>query len=328
MRYFLGVDVGGSKSHAVVADEQGCALGFAAGGAGNPNVVGYEGLGQLLCTLTARALAQAGIVPSQIAGAGLGIGGYDWDSQRQVMLDTIAPLGLSAPVEFVNDAALGIPAGTEEGWGIAVVSGSGCNCRGWDRTHKRQGRVTGYGIWTGEGAGGTELVIEALKHVAYEWTRRGPATRLTPAFVEYYDARDVDDLIEGLTTERYAVTQLAGPLVFRVAAEGDPIAQEVILWGGRELGELVNAVVRQLDFQDEIFDVVMVGSTFYGSPVLAATMQQTVLPIAPHARFVRLNAPPVVGAVLLGMEQAGVSTRELRPRLMASTNELLSKRSM
>jgi N-acetylglucosamine kinase-like BadF-type ATPase len=35
MRYFLGVDAGGTKTHALITDETGQAVGFGAGGPGN-----------------------------------------------------------------------------------------------------------------------------------------------------------------------------------------------------------------------------------------------------------------------------------------------------
>ena len=37
---------------------------------------------------------------------------------------------------------------------------------------------------------------------------------------------------------------------------------------------------------------------------------------APGARFVRLEAPPVVGGVLLGMEQVGINIADVRPKLL------------
>ena len=61
MKYFLGVDVGGTKTHALIADESGQALGFAAGGPGNWEGVGYDGLTRVLLEVTSGALAQAGI---------------------------------------------------------------------------------------------------------------------------------------------------------------------------------------------------------------------------------------------------------------------------
>jgi len=65
------------------------------------------------------------------------------------------------------------------------------------------------------------------------------------------------------------------------------------------------AVIRQLEFEPLAFDVVLMGSMYNGSPLLIETMRQTIHAVAPGARLVRLAAPPVVGAVLLGMERAG-----------------------
>ena len=116
-----------------------------------------------------------------------------------------------------------------------------------------------------------------------------------------------------------------GPLVFGVAAAGDPVAKEIILWAGRELASMVKGVVRQIDMQGEAFDVVMFGSSFNGSPLLVETMQQEVLIEAPRASFVRLTAPPVVGAALLGMEQVGLHPYGLRARVIETTLELIEQ---
>ena len=106
-RYFLGVDTGGTKSHALITDEDGKALGFGQAGSGNHEDVGYEGLVATLQSITKRALSSAGISPSQVAGAGFGIAGYDWPSERQPTLESIASLGLEAPIEVVNASIVG-----------------------------------------------------------------------------------------------------------------------------------------------------------------------------------------------------------------------------
>ncbi len=115
----------------------------------------------------------------------------------------------------------------------------------------------------------------------------------------------------------------AAPLVFEVAAAGDAVAQGVIEWAGRELGEMAVAVVHQLGFEQADFDLVMVGSLFNGGPLLIEPMRATILAAAPGARLVRLSTPPVVGAVLLGMEQAGVDTAAVRANLVSSTQAFL-----
>ena len=184
--------------------------------------------------------------------------------------------------------------------------------------------MTGFS-WLGEAAGGSELVLKAIQAVALEWTRRGPPTRLTQAFVELTNAQDVEDLLEDLTLGHIHLNAAAAPVVFRVAAAGDPVARELILWAGRELGSLAIGVIRQLGFETLSFDVVMAGNFFNGSPLLAEAMRETIHVVAPGARLVRLHVPPVVGGVLLGMEQAGEDTHVWREALIRSTQEMLRK---
>lgn len=306
MRYFLGADVGSTKTHIVIADEAGRAWGFGQGGSGNHETVGYDGLIEVLQLAGDQALAMAQISKEQIAGAGFGVAGYDWPAEKDSTLEAISTLNLTAPAAAVNDALIGLLAGSEEGWGVAVVSGTGCNCRGWDHTRRRIGQVTGGGLTMGEAAGGTELVAKAVAALAHAWTGRGPATQLAQTFIQYTRARDLPDLLHGLMEERFTHTARAAPLVFEVAAGGDAVARHVVRWGGRELGEMANAVIRQLNFESLAFDVVMVGSLFKGGGLLIEPMQEAIRVVAPQARFSRLNAPPAVGAVLLGMEQAGI----------------------
>jgi N-acetylglucosamine kinase-like BadF-type ATPase len=321
--YFLGADIGATKTHALIADETGQAVGFGKGGPGNHEVVGYDGLSAALETAVGEALTAAGLAKEQVAGAGFGVAGYDWPSEREPTMLAIGSLGLLAPVEAVNDTTLGLLAGAAGGWGVAVVSGTGCNCRGWDRSRQREGKVTGHGLWMGEAAGASELIFKALQAIAREWTRRGPPTQLTPAFVKYSKSGSVEELLESLTTGKADVDADAAPLVFQVAERGDPVAVELIRWAGCELGELACAVIRQLEFEELAFDVVLIGSTFDGGPRLIEPMRQTIHALAPGARLVRLTVPPVIGAVLLGMEQAGLAALERRDTLIHSARKIL-----
>ena len=59
-----------------------------------------------------------------------------------------------------------------------------------------------------------------------------------------------------------------------------------------------------------------------GSPLLTQTMARTIRRVAPSSRLVRLTAPSVVGAVLLGMEQAGLKpTSAVREQLKESATK-------
>ncbi len=323
-RYFLGIDVGGSKSHALVADEAGQALGFGQGGPGNYEVVGWDGLRQALHQVTGAALAAAGISRQALAGAGLGIAGYDWPGEREPTCQAIDSLGLAAPYTLVNDAVIGLLAGAGQGWGVVVIAGTSNNCRGRDR-HGREGRVTGCGAAFGEYGGAGELLARAVQSLALAWTKRGPATSLADAFVAQAGARDLADLLEGLYLRRYQLAADHVLLVFQEAARGDEVAADLVRWAGRELGSLAAGVIRQLELEKERFEVILAGSLYDGSPLLAETLGAVVHGVAPGARLVRLTAPPVLGGVLLAMEQAGLEANTRRPALVESTLSLLQK---
>lgn len=317
MHYFLGADLGATKTHTIVTDENGKVVGFGESGPGNHEVVGYDGMFEAMRDSMGGALHASGLTKADIAGAGFGVAGFDWPSEHDVTAQTIERLGLSAPYKFVNDAVPGLVAGSEEGWGVVVVSGTGSNCRGWDRDHRREGRVSGHGILMGENAGASELMFRCMQVVGYAWSKRGPMTKLSDAFVERAGAGNLEDLIRGYTMDEYHIGSDYAPLVFRVAEEGDQVARDLIHWAGTELGEMINGVIRQLDFQDLAFDVVMTGSMFKGGEMLTAPMRATVLKLAPKARFVRLATPPVVGAVMLGFEAGGLRVdRSMRQTIL------------
>jgi N-acetylglucosamine kinase-like BadF-type ATPase len=324
MRYLLGVDVGGSKTHALIADESGCAVGFGLAGTGNYQGVGYDGFRSSLKESLRQALRQAGIQADQISGAGFGIGGYDWPSQLPAHQNVIASLGLTCPIEVVNDAVIGLVAGTSEGWGIAIVGGTGCNCRGRDR-RGREGRVTGEGERFGEWGGGHQIVDRAIQAVSHEWSRRGPDTELSTMFLQMTGAKNLDDFIEGIDLGTYQPNARWAEAVFRVGYAGDPVARQVVTWAGHELGELACAVIHQLDLQEEVVQVVQIGGLFDGGPLYADAVHETILRLAPRAQFVRLTVPPVIGGVLLGANAAGIGPASIRGRLIQSTEALLQR---
>ncbi|MCB8976722.1 MAG: ATPase [Ardenticatenaceae bacterium] len=319
MQYFVGVDIGSSKTHVAIADQAGQIVGFGQAGAGNNQVVGYDGMLRAVQEGLAQALAQAQIGLPQIAGAGFGIAGYDWPSQDPAMRGVLNQLGLACPMRFVNDGVPPLLAASEDGWGISLIAGTGCNCRGLDRTREREGRVTGYGYHMGEFAGASELVWRAMQLVAFAWTKRGQPTALSDALITFAGAKNLADLLEGYTEGHLSVNAKAAPLVFEVAQQGDVVAQELLRWAGQELAEMAKAVIRQLEFEQETFDVVLSGSLFKGGPLLIDPMWQAIIDFAPQARLVHLTVPPVMGSVILGMAQASVvATAVTRQNLINS----------
>ena len=192
-------------------------------------------------------------------------------------------------------------AGAKSGWGVVVSAGTSNNSCGRDRLHNAC-RLSGMGPTLGEYGGAGEVVQRALQEIGRAWSFRGPQTALTDTFVTALGATDVDDMLAGLGRGRYSVDPSFAPLVFETAVHGDPVAQEVVQWAGKELGSLALGVIRQLDLANEQFDVVLAGSLYKAGEALIVPMREIILAEAPQARLVRLTVPPVVGGVLMGME--------------------------
>ena len=322
MRYFLGVDVGSSKTHALIADETGSCISFGKAGGGNHQGRGYERLREVLQKSFATASQISGVEKDQIAGAGFGIAGYDFPSERKNHLQAIAPLGLSCPVEIVNDGSNGLISGTSHGVGVNVTAGSGVNCRGRGKNGKEE-RVVGNGTAFGEYGGAIEIVYRAMQFVNYAWIKRIPPTKLTEIFLKATGAKNEVDLVEGLSNEQYHLFPYFAIEIVNAAREGDQAALEVIKWSGEELGWLAVSVARQIEMENDEVEIVQSGSVFEAGDIIIEPMQNIILKYLPKAKMRRLDGPPVVGPLMLGMQMAGIDPYPMREKLIATAKELV-----
>jgi len=313
---FLGVDVGGSKTHALICDQAGQVLGFGEGPGGNPETVGYPGLTLSMQTTIENALGQSSIDLDQIVAAGFGIAGYDWAYQYPDTLQAVQALGLPCQhLVIENDAVPPILAGTSAGWGIAACVGTGNNVRGIDASG-RVGRITGNSAPFGEFGGASEIMDTVLQRLAWMWTGRGAKTSLATMLVENCGASHLDDLITGLVAGKYKLDTSQLPLVVQAAEQGDDVAQEVLAWNAQELAQSAIAVARQLDLADQSFELVMAGHLFEVCGLFQKTFREGVLLSIPFAQINLLSLPPVCGAVLMAMKSFGIDYKIPRNSLL------------
>jgi len=323
-RYFLGVDVGSSKTHALIADETGQCVGFGRAGGGNHQRVGYDGLERVLREALEGALKISGLETTLLAGAGFGVAGYDFPSDRERHLQAISTLGISCPMEVVNDGWNGLFAGATQGIGVNVTAGSSNNCRGRNKEGK-EGRIVGNGPPFGEYGGGIEIAQRAMHMVNYAWIKRIPPTGLTKILIEAVGARNELDLMDGLSAHRYHLSAQLALQVLRAAQEGDPAARDVIRWAGEELGWLAISVARQIGMDQDDVEIIQSGSVFEAGGIITSPMRKVVLKECPRAKLIRLDGPPVVGAVILGMEQAGFDGYSVRDIMVRTAKKIVNE---
>jgi N-acetylglucosamine kinase-like BadF-type ATPase len=323
VRYFLGVDVGNTKSHALICDESGYAKGFGVGGPGNHESIGEEAFQKLLHDIVTQATTSAGISKRDIDAAGFGLAGYNWSEDLPMMRRVVDSLGLDAPYELMNDAGPGLFAGSSDGCGVSVVAGTGANARGRNKQGKLA-RLTGHETLFGEIGGGGALANRAIGDISRAWSLRGKPTTLSELFVEKLGAIDVEEMLAGLTRDRYTLKADLALTVFQAAREGDEVARESIRCLGEGLGGMACGIIRQLGIEDDEFTVVLSGNLFKGSLVIQEALGEIVHELAPGANFMHITAPPVTCAVMLAMEQIGVDYVSNREQIIKTGESMLT----
>jgi len=299
--YYLGVDVGGTKTQAAIVAETGKLLGIGFSGCGNHEIVGYDGFCHALEESCNQALSQANLIQDQISKMALGISGLDWLSQVNDHVEAIRRCGWKIPFRMENDSLIGLLAGSNNGWGVGIIAGTGSNCIGIKPDLLRIGRVTGAGPLMGEDAGGGDLVRYAIQAIAKSWCKRTEPTLLSNLFMEKYNFGDFGELIEAWSTQRLLPDPKDAPLVFQAAEAGDQQAINIINHATDTLADMVKGVVNQLNFEDIGFELVLIGSLFKQERWMVNPLKRKVLCFAKKAKLIYLKHPPVIGAVLLAM---------------------------
>ena len=129
-RVVLAVDGGNSKTDLALVREDGALLALVRGGLSSPHHLGLDGCVALLDQLREEALAQAGLDADPAAVGQLLLAGLDLPVEERRLHAALAGRGWADRLTVANDTFAVLRAGTERGWGIAVVCGAGINCVG------------------------------------------------------------------------------------------------------------------------------------------------------------------------------------------------------
>jgi glucosamine kinase len=289
----VGLDVGGSKTHAVLADGTGVLAETVVGSANIASVGVREATRQL-----SAALDQLGA--TEIDGVCAGAAGADSPEQRDQLAALIGGLLPTARVEVVHDARLLLAAAGLD-TGIALISGTGSVA--WGATPDgRSWRAGGWGYLLGDEGSGYGVARAAVQHVLGLLDRAAPPDRLTAALVEGCGLTGPQQLQERFyaNPERRHWAQQAG-LVFALAADGDPAAVRIADDAAGALAALVATVAGVLGSTGPL---VCAGGLITHQPSLLARLRAGLAADSTTAGITDirlLDRDPVHGAVRLAL---------------------------
>jgi N-acetylglucosamine kinase-like BadF-type ATPase len=306
----LAVDGGGSKTDVALLGRDGRLLSAVrAGGASfHPNDDGRSLAGLLAAVADAAARAGVGDGNGLVAEQGaFCLAGADLPGDERRLLRDLRAAALADRVLLRNDTFAVLRAGTDRGWGIGVVCGTGLNCAGLG-PDGRTVRFPALGAISGDWGGGGDVAVAAIAAASRARDGRGPRTALEELVTSHFGLRRPVDVVEAMYQGRIrprALLQLT-PAVMRTADAGDQAAERIVDRLVHEIVDMVRATVRRLRVTRQQPDVVLGGGVARSrSTRFHHGVRQGVEEAAPGARVIILREPPVVGAALLGLDAIG-----------------------
>jgi len=300
----VGVDGGGTKTEAVIMDSDLRVIGEGRSGPSNPLRVGVTSAAAAVREAIDNACASAKIRRSDVESAQVGLAGARKHELRERMREVLLALGIRE-IEVVTDAEIALYGATDGAPGIVVIAGTGSICCGMNARGKKF-CAGGWGPLAGDEGAGAWIARQALRAVAYASDGRGPETLLTEFACNYFHVSTADDLTTAIYAPTITNERIAGfgKDVVEAAKRKDPVAAQIILDGGKELGVAAVAVIRNLQMERERFQIAFVGGVFRASgEMIIKPLKAEVAKVAPRAYYEPPHFSPAVAAARMARER-------------------------
>lgn len=313
----LAVDGGNSKTDVALVSADGTLLAAVRGPTTSHQQVGLIPGADRMAALVHQARRAAGL-PTEGPAAEVGVfalAGADTPGDTRRLTSALVERGLARRVEVVNDAFAPIRSGSERGWGVAVICGSGVNAAGIGPTG-RKARLAALGSISGDWGGGGGVGEAGLGAAVRARDGRGPRTsleRLVPSAFGLSRPIDVTRAIEAGRIGYSEIRKLS-PVVFGAAAAGDVVARSIVDRLADELAAMAVAIIRRLALTRQRPEVILAGGVFAANDAdFEARISDGIQAVAPGAIVKRSDALPVLSAALLALDRLqGPSANERR----------------
>lgn len=249
MKWFAGVDGGGSKTDFAVSAADGIPVSQLRRGGSSYQALGVEEAAAFVAAGIRDCLADVGARPEDCAGCCVGMPCFGENAEQDRAVTSLLCGALSpAPVYLVNDVEVGWAGSLQCRPGIHIVSGTGsiafgrgyggetARCGGWTEFFGDEGSCywigrEGMSLFTKEADG------RAARGALYEQVRQ--------AFDLEEDSRFIDAVLHEIAPYRDQVA-LFQQHVLRAAQSGDAAALALYEAAARELSAMAAALMKRL----------------------------------------------------------------------------------
>lgn len=311
--FILGVDAGNTKTIALVTDLEGHIVGMGRSGCGD--IYGTDKL-QAIANVKC-AVEQAVGIKEPVIQASYCMAGADWPDDYQY-IEAQLRLFQTADMRLYNDGVGALRAGTPEGYGVGITIG----------TFVATAARSPYGHWHSSfwqsvsHSGARPLAQDALNAIYRAELGITPPTCLKHKVLELYQLDRVDDLLYNQTGLHAKPTYVYEGKIVRVlldaAEQHDHAALEILDCHARRLVDLAFVAVKKVQLESPFRLVLNGGVMKHPSRVFKDLIARHFLDRYPETMVSLSQREPVLGALLLGFEAAGVLSEGITERLEAS----------
>jgi N-acetylglucosamine kinase-like BadF-type ATPase len=234
-RFIVGVDAGGTKTVAIVAEtEQVIAR------ATGPGAKMRSGRGiacsTVIAEVTRQALGDAGRLRVDILVAG--VAGAGREEEREELRQALRSEDLADRLIVTGDTEIALAAAFRDRPGIVVTAGTGSMAVARDPAGRLH-RSGGLGWQMGDEGSGYAIGRAALGAVGRAADGRSPKTELTPLILKLTRSDSLEPLVRWAAAAGVPEVAALAPVVFEAARMGDTIAAGIMDYAARELAGLV-----------------------------------------------------------------------------------------
>ena len=300
----LGVDAGGSKTVAWLATRDAVAdagvIGCGLAGPANPQAVGFDTALRNLDQSIARAFADAELGRGSVASACIGLAGAGRELDQQAVQQWAEDAGLAERVTVTHDAMLVLAAGTPDGRGVALISGTGSLAFGRNAAGETA-RCGGWGPLLGDEGSGYAIALAGLRAAAQAADGRGAATSMLDSFLKQLDLRDASELIPTIHAPHLTRSDIArlALVVFAASNQHDAPALGIVRAAAAHLAQMVATVASQLGFDQRPFPMALAGGVLLHQPPFRQQLCETLAAAGLDCDPTTTVADPVAGALAL-----------------------------
>ena len=275
----IGVEGGGTKTVAWLARSRADGsfeiLGRGTSGPSNIHAVGLDSTLAHLLEAIDQARSAANWPEHPAEALCLAMAGVDRPQEAELFAAWARSQKIADQVQVTNDCEGLLAAGTQDGWGVALVAGTGSITFG--RTAEGQTcRTGGWGYLMGDEGSAYTVALAGLKAAVRSADGRESEGRLLPDYLGRLGLNQPDDLLQAIYLnhpERAWIASLAD-VVTKAADEGDPAALRILGSAAEELALLIATTARKLDLSAKPIPICYTGGLILNSSTLQDRVAQ------------------------------------------------------